>query len=80
VHCWSWVDAGAKGVAVGLSHVGLTEWRSASTVLASYRLEMSGSQVASQTFALQHLFAPVGAAKCRLEGARLAVLFGVSSA
>jgi hypothetical protein len=39
---------------------------SVSTVLAVYTVDAaSGSQVASKTFALQDLFAPVGAANCR---------------
>jgi hypothetical protein len=57
-----WADAGGVGVAVGPSHV----LHSVSTVLAVYTVDAaSGSQVASKTFALQDLFAPVGAANCR---------------
>jgi hypothetical protein len=57
-----WADAGGIGVAAGPLHV----LHSVSTVLAVYSVDpASGSQVASKTFALQDLFAPVGAANCR---------------
>jgi hypothetical protein len=48
----SWVDAGAKGVAVGLSHVVRSQWQFANAVLTLYMI-------------LQALFAPVGAAGTR---------------
>jgi hypothetical protein len=59
-----WADAGGVRVATGPSHV----LHSVSTVLAVYTIDAaSGSQVASKMFALQDLFAPVGAANCRSE-------------
>jgi hypothetical protein len=63
-------------VAIGPSRV----LHSVSTVLAVYTVDAaSGSQVASKTFALQDLFAPVGAANCRYKEPWVAVLFGISS-
>jgi hypothetical protein len=57
-----WADAGGVGLAVGPSHA----LHTVSTVLAIYTFDpATGDQVASKTFALQDLFAPVRAANCR---------------
>ncbi|WIA35755.1 hypothetical protein OEZ86_004151 [Tetradesmus obliquus] len=57
-----WADAGGVGLAAGPGHV----LHSVSTVLAVHSVDAaSGNQVAAKTFALQDLFAPVGAANCR---------------
>lgn len=62
---WSglwWAEAGGIGLAAGPGHL----VHAVSTVIAVYTVDpVTGSKEASKIFALQDLFAPVGAANCR---------------
>lgn len=62
---WSglwWAEAGGVGLAAGPAHI----IHAISTVLAVYTVDPdTGSKQASKIFALQDLFAPVGASNCK---------------